>query len=63
MPYWKEKTGQTVGNTLDILKHIATIHKPDLAGKSDADKSVIDMMSKVCVDLGNALCEPCYAND
>lgn len=62
MPYWKEKSGQTVGDTLGILKHIAQTHKPALMG-SDADKPVIDMMAKVVVELSNSLAELCYKGE
>lgn len=38
MPYFVDKTGKTIGDSLNILTSLASDYNPDLLGKTDADK-------------------------
>ena len=60
MPYFIDKTGQTIGNSLVILAHLAGDYKPELLGQSDQDKSLIETMIKFCEELSTFLCQYCY---
>lgn len=63
MPYLHDKNGTKVTETLKILQHLAQTYKTDLMGSSEEDKSLIEMMSKFCVELNDFLSKYCYGGN
>lgn len=60
MPYLKDKNGTTVGETLTILKHLATTYKPDLLGNSVENDTCLSNIGPLCVDLHTFCTQYCY---
>jgi hypothetical protein len=60
MPFFTDKTGKTIGDSLAILAHLSGDYRPELSGKSEEDKQLIEIMKKFCEDLNSFLCQYCY---
>jgi len=46
LPYFTDKTGETISSTIAILKYIAEKYYPDLLGTTEEEKALVEKVAK-----------------
>jgi len=60
LPYFTDKTGETISNTIPILKYIAEKYYPDLLGNSADDKALVEKVAKEAEEANTFILQLCH---
>jgi len=60
LPYFTDKTGETISNTIPILKYIAEKYYPDLLGNSAEDKALVERVAKEAEEANTFILQLCH---